>query len=328
MSGFLSMKSFFTSFMLAALFVAAAVVGSAAADSAKDMLAAGRVDDAIHSLQGQISVTPDSADSYNLLCRAYFALGDWDQAVSSCEKAVGLDGSNATYQLWMGRAYGEKADRVNFLSAAGMAKKVRSSFERAVTLDPQNLEAHVDLAEFYLEAPGIVGGGQDKAAAQAELLAKLNSPKAHWVNARIAEKKKDAASAEREYRAEIEADHGSADAWLDLSYFYKRQGRFDEMEACIKKASTAHVVRADVQVDGAETLIRLNRNLPLAEELLKHYLATGTVEEGPAFKAHYLLGSLYEKQGKKAEAAQEYRNSLSLARNFGRAQEALNRVSQ
>jgi len=313
---------------MSALLVFGMGVSLWAADSPKDMLAAGRVDEAIRSLQGQISVSHDSADSYNLLCRAYFALADWDHAVSNCEKAVSLDGNNARYQLWLGRAYGEKADRVNFLSAASLAKKVRNSFERAVALDPQNAEAHVDLAEFYLEAPGVVGGGRDKAAAQGELLAKLNSPKAHWVYARIAEKEKDAAKAEREYRAEIDADHGSADAWLDLSYFYKRQERLDDMEACIKKASTAHVVRADVQVDGAETLIRLNRNLPLAEELLKHYLATGTVEEGPAFKAHYLLGSLYEKQGKKAEAAQEYRNSLALARNFGRAQEALNRVSQ
>ena len=60
---------------------------------------------------------------------------------------------NSLYELWLGRIYGEKASRVGFLSAAGLAKKVRTSFERAVQLDPKNWEARVDLAEFYLQAP-------------------------------------------------------------------------------------------------------------------------------------------------------------------------------
>ena len=51
--------------------------------------------------------------------------------------------------------------------------------------------ARTDLAEFYLEAPGIVGGGQDKARAQADQVAKLNPAKAHWIQGRLAEKNKD-----------------------------------------------------------------------------------------------------------------------------------------
>ena len=66
---------------------------------------------------------------------------------------------------------------------------------------------------------------------------------------------------------------------------------------------------------------------PFAIELLHRYLASGPVEAAPAFKAHYLLGMLLEKQGDRAGAADEYRASLSLARNFGTAQQALNRVT-
>ena len=62
-----------------------------------------------------------------------------------------------------------------FLKAAGLAKKVRTEFERAVEFAPNNWEARTDLAEFYLEAPGIVGGGKDKARAQADLLAAAES---------------------------------------------------------------------------------------------------------------------------------------------------------
>src|SRR6267143_1484293 len=130
------------------------------ADSAKDMLAAGRIDEAITELNGRLSSAPADAESSNLLCRAYFALEEWDRAESSCRKAVSLDQGNGRYHLWMGRVYGEKADRANFLAAAGLAGKVRGEFERAVQLDPKNLDARLDLAEFYLAAPGIVGGGK------------------------------------------------------------------------------------------------------------------------------------------------------------------------
>ena len=301
---------------------------AAAASSPQDLLAAGRVDEAINALQGQISVTPDSAESYNLLCRSYFSLGNWDHAISACQKAVDLDTNNSKYHLWLGRAYGEKADRSSFLTAAGLAKKLHGEFERAVALDPNSVDARTDLAEFYLEAPGIIGGGQDKARAQAQFLLRLNPSKAHWIYARIAEKNKDVTTAEKEYRAVLETSHNSADGWLDLAIFYRRYGRYDSMEQAVTHVASAPRNRQDVLVDAAETLIRADRNLPLATELLRQYLATGTVEEAPAFKAHYLLGTLLEKQGNKEAAAQEYRASLALARNFGRAQEALNRISQ
>ena len=137
-----------------------------AAETPEDLLAAGRVDEAVQTLEREIRSTP-TAEAYNLLCRAQFELGAWDAGIPACEKAVALAPENSLYHLWLGRIYGEKADRAGFLSAAGLAKKVRTEFERAVELDPKNWEARTDLAEFYIEAPGIVGGGKDKARAQA-----------------------------------------------------------------------------------------------------------------------------------------------------------------
>src|SRR5437016_10159956 len=162
-----------------------------AADAAPALLVAGRVDDAISTLQQEINTNPNDAEAYNLLCRAYFSLSQWDRGIAACEKAVSLDSNNSVYHLWLGRIYGEKADASSFFTAAGLAKKVRGQFEMAVQLSPSSVDARTDLAEFYLEAPGIVGGGQDKARAQAATLARLDPAKAHWVNARIAEKKKD-----------------------------------------------------------------------------------------------------------------------------------------
>lgn len=298
-------------------------------DSAPSLLAQGRVDDAINTLRGQISSSPNDPEAHNLLCRAYFSLGQWDRGISNCERAVTLDPKNSRYHLWLGRVYGEKADKANFLTAAGLAKKVHTEFETAVQLNPNNVDARTDLAEFYLEAPGIVGGGRDKAEAQAQTLASIDPVKAHWVNGRIAEKKKDLLIAEKEYRAAIESSHGSASAWLHLAQFYKHGGRMSEMDDAVHHVTSAGLDQADALVDAANLLLDTNRNLSEANQLLHRYLSsTSTVEQAPAFKAHYLLGTVLEKQGDRQAAAQEYRTALTLARSFSAAQEALNRVNR
>ena len=297
------------------------------ADSAKDMLAAGRIDEAIAELTSRLSSAPADAESSNLLCRAYYALGDWDRAESFCRKAVSIRPDNSRFHLWLGRVYGEKADRANFLAAAGLAGKVRGEFERAVQLDPKDLDARLDLAEFYLAAPGIVGGGEQKAREQAQAIATLNPARERWVYARIAEHKKDSATAEREYRQYIDLSKGDAEAWLNLALFLRRQKRFDEMEQAIIKLSQSPSHKSDVFFEAAEMLYRAGRSYPFATELLHRYFAAGPVETAPAFKVHYLLGQLLEKQGDRASAAQEYRASLSLVRNFGLAQQGLSRVS-
>jgi tetratricopeptide (TPR) repeat protein len=313
--------------ILLVLLLLIASLTASLADSAKDKLAAGRIDEAIAELNGRLSSAPTDAESSNLLCRAYFALEDWDRAESSCRKAASLDPANSRFHLWLGRVYGEKADRANFLVAAGLAGKVRGEFERAVQLNPKDVEARLDLAEFYLAAPGIVGGGEQKAREQARSIATVNPAREHWVYARIAEQKKDATTAEQEYHQYIDLSKGDAEAWLNLALFLRRQKRLDEMEQAIVKLSQAPMPKLDVLFEASRMLYRAGRSYPFAIELLRRYLASGPVEAAPAFKAHHQLGMLLEKQGDKAGAAQEYRASLSLVRNFGTAQQALNRVS-
>jgi tetratricopeptide (TPR) repeat protein len=309
----------------AALFLALSLPARAA-DSPKDLLAAGRVDDAIQTLKQQISHSPTDAEANNLLCRTYFMFEEWDHGISACERAVNLAPQNSLYHLWLGRIYGEKADRAGFMSAAGLATKVRTEFERAVELDPKSWQARTDLAEFYLEAPGIVGGGKNKARAQAGVLASLNPAMAHYINGRIAEKDKDTASAEREYRTAIEASQGGAHAWLNLALFYRHQNRLDEVEPALRTMESRPLDRPESLMDGGSILLRTGRNYALGIELVRKYLSEPTVEEGPAFKAHYILGQLLEKQGDRSAAAQEYRAALALAHKYTRAQEALKRI--
>ncbi len=293
-------------------------------ESPQALLAAGRVDDVIQQLHAA-----DSGDSYNLLCRAHFELGEWDAGIPFCEKAVALAPDSGLYHLWLGRIYGEKADHASPFSAIGLAKKVRSEFERAIELTPGSWQARTDLAEFYVEAPGIVGGGKDKARAQAEALTGLNPAMAHWVRARLAEKSKDEGEAEREYRAAIAASHGGARAWLNLAGFYRHTGRDEGMEQALLALEAAPLDHPGALVDGASILIRGGHDPALAMRLLRRYLDSGhTVEEAPVFKARLLMGEIYEKQGDRAHAAEQYRAALALAHTYRPAQEASRRVTR
>lgn len=293
------------------------------------MLATGRVDEALAALHGQIRTSPNDAEAHNLLCRAYFSLGEWDRGISACERAVSLAPENSQFHLWLGRIYGEKADKSSVFAAAGLARRVRSEFEIAVNLSPNSVDARTDLAEFYLEAPGIVGGGRDKAERQASSLQGLDPPRAHWVNARIAEKKRDFTTAEKEYQAAIETSHGSASSWLNLGLFYQHRQQFDQMGPALNHVRSAPMDRPDALVDAAEILIHTQRNLQEAVELLRAYLSSSNkVEQAPAFKVHYLLGTAIEKLGDKQNAAAEYRSALNLAKEFQPAQQALQRVNR
>lgn len=296
--------------------------------SASDLLALGRVDEAITTLQTRINNSPKDAEAYNLLCRSYFELRAWNDGISACEKAVSLESNESLYHLWLGRIYGEKADSSNFLTAASLAGKVRDQLEKAVQLNPNSADARTDLAEFYLEAPGIIGGGRDKAEAQARELAKIAPDRAHWVYARIAEKQKDLATAEKEYRAAIEASHGSAHDWFNLALFYSHQKNYDAMQSTLEHTMTLPIDHPEVAMESAELLIRAGRDFPEAIEWLHQYLKGPTVEAAPAFKAHYLLGTVLQKQGKKQEAAEQYQLALSLAKSYSPAADALKRLDR
>jgi tetratricopeptide (TPR) repeat protein len=320
-------QEFFVRLLVGLLSISPLLSFAIDAQTPQALLATGRVDQALTTLQQELQTSP-TAEAYNLVCRAYFELESWDAGIPACEKAVSLDPENGLYHLWLGRVYGEKADRSSFLSAASLAGKVRTEFERAVEFSPRNVEARTDLAEFYLEAPGFVGGGKDKARAEADQIVPLNPAMAHWVKGRIAERNKENTAAEQEYRAAIAASQSGARAWLNLAGFYRHMNRLDEMEQALHTMESSPPDHSAAFVDGASLLFRTGRDPALAVRLLHRYIdSSSTVEEAPVFKAHYLLGEVLEKQGDRAAATEQYRAALAMAHSFRPAQEALKRLT-
>ncbi|MGD0628505.1 MAG: tetratricopeptide repeat protein [Terracidiphilus sp.] len=295
--------------------------------AANAALQAGEADKALSLLSPLPSAGPGIAMDHNLICRVRYTLAQWDAAAAECEQAAQLDPQNSDFHLWLGRALGEKASRASFLTAFSLAKRTRAEFEEAVRINPRNAEALADLGDFYRQAPGVVGGGIDKAEAIASRLDKVDPVRAHELHGQIAEQQKDYPGAEDEYRKTITAGAHPAIGWATLASFYARRQRFDEMEPAVASIlSTALHDKhpGSALYDGAGLLIETNRSPALAATMLEDYLAgSSKTEEAPAFIAHLRLARLKQQLGDQPTANRERSAALALAHEYKPAQESL-----
>jgi len=94
------------------------------------LLKAGKADEALVMLNTTLAENPKDAVSYNLLCRVYFQLELWDNAIHMAEKSISLDPQNSSYHLWLGRAQGRKAENANPFAAFGLARACLATGDR------------------------------------------------------------------------------------------------------------------------------------------------------------------------------------------------------
>ena len=313
-------------FVLVLSFVLARPALADPGQSITDIITSGQIELAIRLLNTRIQSAPNDAEAYHLLSKAYYHLNKWDQSIGYGEQAVALAPNDSNYWMWLGRAYGEKADSSNFVAAYSLAKKVKSSFEKAVDLDARNIAARTDLSEYYMEAPAVIGGGTDKAISQAKEISALDPARAHWVYARVDEKKKDYGAAESEYVQAIRVSNNYGAYWLNLADLYRQTEHWPQMESAIQRGVSSNNKPNAVYYNAATIYDHAGRNLPEAVNLLRKYIAVGGSDEAPIFQAHYLLGTILQKQGDKRGAAAEYRIALNLAGDYAPAADALKKL--
>ncbi len=292
---------------------------SAQLTQANAALQAGEADKATSLLNALIK-SRGKAEAYNLKCRVEYTLEQWDRAANDCEQAVKLDEQNSDDHMWLARALGEKASRASFLSAYSLAKRARAEFEEAVQLNPTNGAALADLGQFYYEAPGVVGGGMEKAERVAAQLDKFDPVRAHNLRGGIAEQRKDYNTAEREFKAAIAKSPHPALEWISLAGFYRRRERWTEMESAVHAGQSAgeRDKRASVALYNAANVLRTSgRDSEWAARMLDEYLASsGKSEEAPAFVAHTWLARLKEQLGDAAAASRERAAALAIAHEY------------
>lgn len=205
--------------------------------------------------------TAVKAQPKDALAQAYLGLvcisydRDPDQAMQRLEEAVRLEPQRSQFHRWLGSAYGANAQSGSLLKAAGWARKCRESFERAVALDPRDVEARTALLQFYLQAPGLLGGSVAKAKEQALAISGLDMYQGLLAEGGIAAHEKDLGQAEGLYRKAMALAPAKLAAYNSLGYLLLQAKRTDEAVAIFRKA---------VQVDGTDP----NAHDSLAEGLL------------------------------------------------------------
>jgi tetratricopeptide (TPR) repeat protein len=302
-----------------------ATAQNATVDQINSALQQGEADNALALVSSLPQAGVNDAEAQNLACRVRFTLQQWSQAAGECQQAVNLEGNNSNYHLWLGRTLGEWAARATFLNAYSLGKRVRAEFEAAVRLDPRNPAALSDLGSFYNEAPGLMGGGADKAEGVAAQLDKVEPARAHQLRGEIAEQRKDYDGAEREFKLAIAASAHPAQQWTVLAAFYQRRQNWAALDAAIHSCVTAaaHDPGAGVALyDGAGVLIRTRRDPQLAAKMLEDYLGGNSkTDEAPAFVAHWRLSRLQQLMGDSAGATREQAAAYNLAREYKPPQE-------
>jgi tetratricopeptide (TPR) repeat protein len=273
---------------------------------------AGNYSGAISSLQAAVTMNSSNAEAYYWLGRSYYEIRDYDNAITAAEKSVALDAKNSAYHDWLGRIYGGKADRDRSFS---YARKVKKEFEVAVELNPSNIAARRDLEEYLVQAPWVVGGNKDEAAKQIDAIAAIDPVEGHLSRALYDEdssKKMDLA--EKEYREVLAAKPAKIDPYFEVIAFFQKQNKPADMQIAIQAAAQVSPNDPRLAYSRGVAAVLANTNLADAEKNLKSYLAsTPDRSDWPSHAAaREWLGRLYESQGKRSEAGEQYRAALQL----------------
>jgi tetratricopeptide (TPR) repeat protein len=310
--------------------VLAAVKQSEATEAARRAYESSDYTKAVMELQGAAAKEPQNGEIQLLLTKSYLELQERDAAVNSAERAVAIDPKSSVYHEWLGRAYGEKADHSAMFAAMGLAKKTHREFELAVELDEKNIAALQALIEFDCAAPGIVGGGEEKAKPEIAKLEPLDKAEWHYALGNCRRQKKEFAAADAEFQLSLDSNPKTADLIYDIGdYAMKRS----QPERLVQTAELGtRVAPADERgaFYRAVGFILKNEKPDEAERLLREYLQKAPKRSSyPRYTvAHEWLGRLYEGKGEKELAVKEYRAALQLDSKDKSAREALKRLGK
>jgi tetratricopeptide (TPR) repeat protein len=314
----------------AALATGTAIKPDELVDAGRQAFETGDYPKAVQLLQEAEARNSQNGEIHLLLAKTYFEMEKRDEAIASAEKAVALEPQNSIYHEWLGRTYGEKADHAGIFSGMSLARKTRKEFETAVRLDEMNFSARQALIEFDCSAPGIVGGGEDKARGQIERLAALDVAEGHYAAGNCRRQKKDFLGADAEFTKAIESHPQSIDLIYDIGDYAMKHGQPERLVRVAEEGEKLRPSDPRGAFYRAVALVLTKERFNEAEHLLREYLTRAPVRSNFPHPrdAHEWLGRLYEGQGRTQAAIDEYEAALRLDPKSKSARDAVKRLSK
>lgn len=306
------------------------IPAQSAVDSAKKLFNAGQFKDAEIVLRAEVAKNPNDPALHYWLAKCAFELYDDDLAFSSAERAVNLDPKNAEYHYFLGTTAGYKAEHSNWFSGLSLARKTQHEFLTAVQLNPDMLEAQRDLISFYIAAPGIAGGGDDKAQAQITQLDVVHVVSARLARLELYENRKKWTEAENEAKSVLAARPKQLKTFLEVAEFYQNRENASGIRSALAgvprdAAADPHVAyyRAVADVIAGENLQDAQKSLNAFLSMKPAPLREDHITLGDA---HSWIGRLYLKLGQRASAVAECRAALKLEPKNRYAHDCLKRI--
>lgn len=316
------------SFLFTVLFWISAIVVYAQSrmEQAKTLYEQGKLEQVKKLLNTVGEKETDFAAARYYLGRVAFDEKKYDDASDYFEEAVEANDKVADYHNWLGNTYGTIAQNSNVIKQGMLAPKMKKAWENAIALDSKNVDARTSLIQYYLQAPGFMGGSVEKAKEVAGQIIKINPAEGHRQMGNVYLHEKKTAEAEKEFVEMSKADPTYVSA---LANFYFGQKQYDKafglFEEAIKKNPDDYLALYQYGKTSAVSGQKLDRG----EECLKKYLTYIPKQNEPSHAgANMRLAQIKEKKGSKAEAKKLFETALKMDGSLKEAKEGLERLSK
>jgi tetratricopeptide (TPR) repeat protein len=302
--------------------------------------------------------TTNDAETLYLKATIKQAAGDLDAAEKLAEQAVAANPREAEYHYRLSDITGEKAQRASVFKQIGLGRTFKKECDVALSLNPNHVGALFNMMEFYLHAPGVIGGDKAKAMAIADKLTTLDPVKGVQAHIEIAGVEKQQGKVDEIVRNVLSMKAETFQAHLMLAGYLasQKEPRYDEALQHAREAIRMHSDRVGphgliaailarqqkwAELDAAlaqaekdvpdnlqpyfragNSLLNTKTDLPRAERYFRKYLTQEPELKFPSRSAaHWRLGLVLDQEGRKPEAVAEWHTAVKLDPNSPAKQE-------